>query len=42
MVAGNGLLQLSQVAERIAKVVMRLGEIGLDDEGLTVAGNGFI
>ena len=41
-VAGNGLIQLSQVLERIAEVAMRICVIGLDGEGLVVAGNGLI
>ena len=33
-VAGNGLIQLPQAPECRPKVVMRLGEIGFDGEGL--------
>ena len=39
-VAGDGLIQLFQVLERIAKVVIRLGIIWLDGEGLIIAGDG--
>ena len=42
MVAGDGLIQLSQVLERIAKDVMRLSIIGLDGDSLMVGGNGLI
>ena len=34
MEAGGGLVQLPQALKRIAKVAMRIGVIGLDNEGL--------
>ena len=42
VVAGNGLVQFPQVLERIAEVVVRLGEVGLKAERLVVAGNGLV
>ncbi len=42
MIPGHRLTELPQAFERKAKVVMRLGEIGLDGEGLVKAGNGIL
>ncbi len=40
--AGDGLIQLPQVFEHTAKVVIRIGVIGLDGEGLVVARDGLV
>ena len=42
MVAGDGLIQPPQFPERVTQVVMRLGVIGLDGEGLVIACCGLI
>ena len=42
MIAGNSLIQLALVLERSAKVVMRIGIIGLEGQRLVVAGNGLV
>ena len=40
--ASHGFIQLPQALEHIAKVVVRLGVIGLDGQGLQEAGDGLI
>ena len=42
MIAGDGLIQLALLPERIAEIVVRLGVIGVDSEGLVIAGDGLI
>ena len=42
MITGDGIIQLPQVQEHSAEVVMRFSEIGFDGEGLVIAHDGLI